>query len=129
MSTNGAHNSHKSSGSPSGTPPSLVQTQQALNDARISLDSDRSDNTSSPIYSNGVNGRSSFDSDSDTVDQLRKELDRTREEKETLAGQYRNLLAKLTTMRTTLGNKLQQDAVRTFPPSMYLVAKILSLSG
>jgi hypothetical protein len=83
----------------------------------MSFDSDRSDNTSSPIYSNGINGRSSFDSESDPVARLQKELDRTREEKETLAGQYRNLLAKLTTMRTTLGNKLQQDAVRTLAPS------------
>jgi hypothetical protein len=118
MSTNGAPSSHKSSGSTSRTSsPSLVHTQQALNDARMSFDSDRSDNTSSPIYSNGINGRSSFDSESDPVARLQKELDRTREEKETLAGQYRNLLAKLTTMRTTLGNKLQQDAVRTLAPS------------
>ncbi|KAJ7101864.1 hypothetical protein C8R43DRAFT_1244192 [Mycena crocata] len=47
---------------------------------------------------------------SDPVEKLQRELERTREEKETLAAQYRNLLAKLTTMRTTLGNKLKQDA-------------------
>ncbi|PIL23079.1 hypothetical protein GSI_14387 [Ganoderma sinense ZZ0214-1] len=46
----------------------------------------------------------------DPVQRLEQELQRTREEKDALATQYRNLLAKLTTMRTTLGNKLQQDA-------------------
>ncbi|KAF8234943.1 hypothetical protein L208DRAFT_1358938 [Tricholoma matsutake] len=111
MSTNGAPSSHKSSGSSSAFPSTdLVQTQQAFSDAPISSDIDRRTNASSPIYSNGVNGRISLDSDSDPVSQLQRELDRTREEKETLAGQYSNLLAKLTTMRTTLGNKLQQDA-------------------
>jgi hypothetical protein len=48
----------------------------------------------------------------DTVQKLQRELERTIEEKDNLATQYRNLLAKLTTMRTTLGNKLKQDAVR-----------------
>ena len=53
--------------------------------------------------------------DLDPVQRLEQELQRTREEKDALAAQYRNLLAKLTTMRTTLGNKLKQDAVRTSP--------------
>ncbi|TFK86568.1 hypothetical protein K466DRAFT_523981 [Polyporus arcularius HHB13444] len=48
--------------------------------------------------------------DLDPVQRLEQELQRTREEKDTLATQYRTLLAKLTTMRTTLGNKLKQDA-------------------
>ncbi|KAJ7185521.1 hypothetical protein C8R46DRAFT_982162 [Mycena filopes] len=89
-----------------------------LNDAaRLSLDSDRSSSTSSPPVSNGLNGHSlangkqnDAEGPSDPVEQLQRELERTREEKETLAAQYRNLLAKLTTMRTTLGNKLKQDA-------------------
>jgi len=125
MSTNGAP-SHKSSASSSAIP--SLQTHQSPNNARVSLDSDR---TSSPIYANGVNGRTSPDSESDPVAQLQRELERTREEKETLAGQYRNLLAKLTTMRTTLGNKLQQDAVRTLIPFMNycMVLLICSLSG
>ena len=53
--------------------------------------------------------------DLDPVQRLAQELQRTREEKDALATQYRNLLAKLTTMRTTLGNKLKQDAVRVLP--------------
>ena len=58
--------------------------------------------------------------DLDPIQRLERELQRTREEKDALATQYRSLLAKLTTMRTTLGNKLQQDAVRTSssPPSL-----------
>ena len=52
------------------------------------------------------------DDGDDPLNKLQRELDRTKEEKEGLAAQYRNLLAKLTQMRTSLGNKLQQDAVR-----------------
>ncbi|KZT32769.1 hypothetical protein SISSUDRAFT_1072462 [Sistotremastrum suecicum HHB10207 ss-3] len=44
------------------------------------------------------------------VARLQEELERTREERETYASQYRELLARLTTMRSTLGNKLKQDA-------------------
>ncbi|CAE6447370.1 unnamed protein product [Rhizoctonia solani] len=44
------------------------------------------------------------------ITQLEQELEKTRVESDSWAEQYRSLLAKLTTMRTTLGNKLQQDA-------------------
>ncbi|KAG1823634.1 uncharacterized protein BJ212DRAFT_1444722 [Suillus subaureus] len=67
---------------------------------------------SSPVLV-GVNGHSRALVDAeglDPVEKLKRELEREREEKENLAAQYRNLLAKLTTMRTSLGNKLQQDA-------------------
>ncbi|KAJ7634718.1 hypothetical protein FB45DRAFT_743754 [Roridomyces roridus] len=74
---------------------------------RLSLDSERS---STPPVQNGVNGHADDEGPSDPLEKLRLELERTKEEKETLAAQYRNLLAKLTTMRTTLGNKLKQDA-------------------
>ncbi|KAJ7754485.1 hypothetical protein B0H16DRAFT_746139 [Mycena metata] len=107
MSSNGAS-------SPAG--PLSPGLGQGLNDARLSLDSDRSNGTPSPI-SNGLNGhglpngrQNDDEGPSDPVEKLQRELERTREEKETLAAQYRNLLAKLTTMRTTLGNKLKQDA-------------------
>lgn len=53
------------------------------------------------------------DDDLDAVQRLERELERTREEKDTLAAQYRTLLSKLHTMRTTLGDKLKADAVRT----------------
>ncbi|EPQ52346.1 hypothetical protein GLOTRDRAFT_80624 [Gloeophyllum trabeum ATCC 11539] len=76
---------------------------------RGSLEGDRSN--APPSNTNAVNGHSyGEDEDSDPVQRLRDELERTKEEKEALAAQYRNLLGKLTTMRTTLQNKLKQDA-------------------
>jgi hypothetical protein len=84
-------------------------------DVRLSFDSERS----SPPEVNGttLNGRRHSDvdhedGDLDPIQKLQRELQRTIEEKEHLGTQYQNLLAKLTTMRTTLGNKLKQDAVR-----------------
>lgn len=48
------------------------------------------------------------------IAQLEQELEKTRAESDSWAEQYRTLLAKLTTMRTTLANKLKQDAVNKF---------------
>lgn len=108
--------------------PTLGQASQVLSDLRSSLDSERSINTSSPVFFNGITGRNSLngtrreeDVESDPIASLQQELERTKEEKETLAAQYRNLLAKLTTMRTTLGNKLKQDAVRVHPRLVFLL--------
>ena len=87
--------------------------RQDTNGVRSSLDSDRS---SSPSPAKGLNGDADDHdlADMDPVERLQAQLERTRQEKDALAAQYNNLLAKLTTMRTTLGNKLKQDAVR-FP--------------
>ncbi|PCH35088.1 hypothetical protein WOLCODRAFT_155758 [Wolfiporia cocos MD-104 SS10] len=76
---------------------------------RPSLDGDR------PLLSNlnGVNGSANGDSNDeglDPVQRLERELERTKKEKDVFATQYHNLMAKLTAMRTTLGNKLKQDA-------------------
>ncbi|KAF8314968.1 hypothetical protein DL93DRAFT_2036492, partial [Clavulina sp. PMI_390] len=61
------------------------------------------------VHSNGTSkGGSSQPSDQISV--LRAELERTRAEKDTLDEHYRTLLDKVTAMRTTLGNKLKQDA-------------------
>ncbi|KAL0569020.1 hypothetical protein V5O48_012955 [Marasmius crinis-equi] len=102
MSTvNGASSSPVEPSSKSPIPPEL----------RTSLDSERSN---TPPINPTTNGTSSEhtddDEDLDPITRLQRELERTREEKETLATQYRNLVAKLTTMRNTLGNKLKQDA-------------------
>ncbi|KAI3481428.1 hypothetical protein L1887_56130 [Cichorium endivia] len=43
-------------------------------------------------------------------DEVRSELSRVREERDTFETQYRSLLSKLTTMRATLGDRLRQDA-------------------
>jgi hypothetical protein len=47
-----------------------------------------------------------------TVEELQAELERTREEKELLEGQYRTLLDRLSEMKSKIGHKLKQDAVR-----------------
>ncbi|THH01466.1 hypothetical protein EW026_g1222 [Hermanssonia centrifuga] len=81
------------------------------NGSRQSFDSERVSSPSPTKGLNGtVNGRNEDLSNMDPVERLQHELERTKEEKDTLAAQYRNLLSKLTTMRTTLGNKLKQDA-------------------
>lgn len=84
--------------------------------ARPSFDRDKI-LASPPPSLNGIhssaNGDTLEDLDHlDPVQRLQRELERTKQEKDALAAQYRTLLSKLTTMRTTLGNKLQQDAVR-----------------
>ena len=61
---------------------------------------------------NGLHHTPSGQDGLDLVGKLQQELERTREEKDELATQYRNLLGKLQTMRNTLSNKLKQDAVR-----------------
>lgn len=43
---------------------------------------------------------------------LRAELLRAQEERDAYEEQYQMLLAKISQMRTTLGERLQQDAVR-----------------
>ncbi|PFH48705.1 hypothetical protein AMATHDRAFT_149253 [Amanita thiersii Skay4041] len=72
---------------------------------RSSLDSNHSFSTSPPL-----NGHGNDDDPLDPISRLQRELERTKEEKESLAAQHRTLLTKLTTMRATLGNKLKQDA-------------------
>lgn len=118
MSSNGTSSPLRSPSSAGPMSPGLGQGFHATRDTRQSLDSDRSYTSSPPVHSNGANGnglvngqQNNDDTSSDPIEKLQRELERTREEKETLATQYRNLLAKLTTMRTTLGNKLKQDAV------------------
>ena len=92
-----------------------------MDEPRSSSDSERNVDLATvlPVHQNGVKDHISSDSVShlngsdDSVEKLQRELEITREEKETLATQYNNLLAKLTQMRTSLGTKLKQDAVRS----------------
>ncbi|KAF8155719.1 hypothetical protein B0H34DRAFT_714546 [Crassisporium funariophilum] len=95
----------------------MATTDRLVNESRSSIDSERSVDMGSPFtHQNGVKGHTSpngvdqSDASGDPVERLQRELDRVNDEKEQLATKYRNLLAKLTQMRTTLGNKLQQDA-------------------
>jgi hypothetical protein len=59
-----------------------------------------------------INGDNEDDELPNTVDALKAELERVRAEKDTLASQYSSLVQKLNAMRTSVANKLQQDAVR-----------------
>lgn len=98
------------SGSYSGSVKDLVK------ESRTSIDSERTaDAEINPALSNGshdhINGVDHLEDTDDPIERLKRELERTKDEKEKLATQYRNLLNKLTQMRTSLGNKLQQDAV------------------
>ena len=93
--------------------------EKSIDEPRSSGDSERNIDLT-PIHQNGVKDHVSdsisighLNGSSDPVEILQRELDVTREEKEKLATQYNNLLAKLTQMRTTLGTKLKQDAVRS----------------
>ena len=78
------------------------------------------DNPSTP-KANGVHkdlsvdlapNRSLHNGDVGEVEELQAELIRTREEKELLEGQYRTLLDRLSEMKSKIGQKLKQDAVR-----------------
>ena len=94
-------------------------TQQALDQLRLSIDG--SDSNSNGVSVNGVNGNAAHSPSPrssgehvglDKTALLQKELDRVRQEKDNLSTQYQNLVSRLNNMRTTLGNKLKQDAVR-----------------
>ncbi|KAF9269616.1 hypothetical protein L218DRAFT_993643 [Marasmius fiardii PR-910] len=96
--------------SPTGTSDNLLKSPVPI-ELRSSLDSDRSNTPPINPIPNGSSAETTDEDETlDSITRLQRELQRTREEKETLASQYRNLVAKLTTMRTTLGNKLKQDA-------------------
>ena len=96
----------------------MASEKSIIDEPRSSGDSERNIDLTTPIHQNGVKDHISdsisighLNGSGDPVQTLQRELDVTREEKEKLATQYNNLLAKLTQMRTTLGTKLKQDAV------------------
>lgn len=109
MSTNG----HTSPRNSTYSDPKSPQKPSA--EFRASLDG-KSPLSPPPLNGNGLqhdneNVEEGDGEELDLVQKLQRDLERTNEEKEQLATQYRNLLAKLTTMRTTLGTKLKEDAV------------------
>ena len=100
----------------------MAPEKSIIDEPRSSGDSERNIDLTTPIHQNGVKDHVSdsigidighLNGSGDPVEILQRELDVTKEEKEKLATQYNNLLAKLTQMRTTLGTKLKQDAVRS----------------
>lgn len=69
------------------------------------------------IVENYINGTIGDDDDlspEERIAELETELERTREERENFAAQYRTLLSRIQTMKNTLGNKLKEDAVSVF---------------
>jgi small-conductance mechanosensitive channel len=104
------------------TPPqgsAVEAANEALADLRLSMDSpapvERVTSLNGDIGRRGSQSNGTMHhADGQThnaLTLLREELKRTRGEKEALSTQYNNLVAKLTAMRTSLGNKLKQDAV------------------
>ncbi|KAH9973741.1 hypothetical protein BGW80DRAFT_1226364 [Lactifluus volemus] len=91
-------------------------SSQTLPDLPLSINGQSTSDPSLPPIVNGfktgVNGshHTSGEDGLDPITRLQQELERTREEREEYATQYRSLLGKLQTMRNTLGNKLKQDA-------------------
>lgn len=101
--------------------------EDALDNLRISLDGgERPSGVKAMVNGhrdNGTNGLSK-------AEHLENELRRTLEEKEALADQYRTLVSRLNTMKTTLGNKLRQDAVRgVFPATKHYLTLSLGRTG
>ena len=123
--------SHEGS-SPSSSPrAALEDAHQALADLKLPLDGGHDEAGPNGPLTNGIHGKANGAERSkrpdgngslDRVETLEHELEVLREEKESLATQYRNLVSKLNAMRTTLGNKLKQDAVR--PRAILLRDKI-----
>jgi len=108
---------------------------QALADLHLSLEGHSAPDTPPPPIVNGfkptVNGvHHTGDEDGlDPISKLQQELERTREERDEFETQYRNLLGKLQTMRSSLGNKLKQDAVSTPNPRPLIPAHTHPPSG
>ncbi|KIK80609.1 hypothetical protein PAXRUDRAFT_833431 [Paxillus rubicundulus Ve08.2h10] len=114
MSSNGTHRIPSQSPTRPFSPAILNSLADGANTGHPSTDSEPSTSTCATSSGAAVNGTArNYHGDDQVLDPLEKlerQLEHEREEKENLASQYRNLLAKLTTMRTTLGNKLKQDA-------------------
>lgn len=88
----------------------MAPEKSIIDEPRSSIDSEQNIDLAIHVSSHSID---QLNGSNDPVEKLQRELDFTREEKEKLATQYNNLLAKLTQMRTSLGVKLKQDAVRS----------------
>ena len=73
-------------------------------------------------------GAAAEGADGERIQLLEDELDRTRQDRDAWEAQYQGLLAKLTAMRNTLGDKLKQDAVRPFLLSLWTVPAVPELT-
>lgn len=98
---------------PTPTNPSFSTTQLAAPPPQqLHSDSNSHPNPISQNDSNHNNHNNNHDEDDqDQIQLLESELAQTRQERDQLNGQYRGLLGKLTQMRSSLGEKLREDAV------------------
>ncbi|KAF8478315.1 hypothetical protein JB92DRAFT_3047338 [Gautieria morchelliformis] len=103
--------------------PALDAANEALAEMRLSFDSSPGAQSPPAAHVNGfldkgvANGNGHTEkmapggsAAADTVQSMRDELLRTKQENETLTMKYSNLVAKLTTMRNTVESKLKADA-------------------
>ncbi|KAF9233431.1 hypothetical protein BU15DRAFT_53920 [Melanogaster broomeanus] len=116
MYSNGTHRNLSQSPTRPFSPAIINSLADGGSVSRSSLDSEPGASTGSSSSGAAINGTThnhdgyGQDQDLDPLERLQRQLDHEREEKENYASQYRNLLSKLTAMRTTLGNKVKQDA-------------------
>lgn len=81
-----------------------------------------SSSTAAKTSNGGLSGTVSSESDdlhTKTSEELRLELQQAREERDNFQAQYKGLLGKLTQMRSTLGDRLRQDAVSSLRSIKY----------
>lgn len=91
------------SGSQNGTAPTTTTTTSSTEEDATS--------SSWPDDDDGGGGEKGVGSATASVKELRADLERAKGERDSFEAQYKGLLAKLTQMRSTLGNRLRQDAV------------------
>jgi hypothetical protein len=64
----------------------------------------------------------------DDISKLREQLEETQGEKEYADEQYQNLLGKVSTIRATIGKRLEAEAVRKVLTSVYLKVCLLTVN-
>jgi len=88
---------------------SNLSVEEVLNKPVADLELSKATPTSTSP--NGTTNGSHSSSDSQKVEEMKSELEKAKEERDSFESQYKGLLGKLTQMRTTLGDRLRQDAV------------------
>jgi len=96
--------------------PALAAANEALAQMRLSIDSPRSP---SPAQVNGIHSKTngsaenlSRGSGNDTVQTLKEELLKQKQDYDALTSKYNTLVGKLSAMRSSVESKLKSDAVR-----------------
>ncbi|KAF8524309.1 hypothetical protein BU17DRAFT_74799 [Hysterangium stoloniferum] len=93
--------------------PALAAANEALAQMRLSFDSSPGGGSPGPSTVNGFSfttGEKSINGEGDLAQSMQEDLQRTKQENETLTTKYNTLVAKLTAMRTSVESKLKRDA-------------------